>query len=250
MEHVDITKVNKWVDKAQVKVILTLRNQDLLDLWREEFIGQISDGMWENSRRTEWIWRNVWVRFGDETKVEVMYASCIGSRSFGMSKFLWDCIGDRLYGENTPFKTEKEARAAWREIATAIYNATETKEARDLCIQLSQEKQRAVADKKVDLLKEWVAAGIDTEHCTGSYWYASHILNKYTTTIKTEGQPDTTVTRTDTCWLYVGEHSDGSISTRVEYNGAKFYIAQGKLAEFLEGLKKFSNTYLNCVKRG
>lgn len=112
-----------------VDTIITFRNEQLLNLWINEMSGQISDGMWENSNKTEWLWKNIIYRLGPETKVEVFSSYRIGRRSFPMVKELWDVIGDRLYGEHDEttagYQTEKEVRAAWKELNLAIYNVKE-----------------------------------------------------------------------------------------------------------------------------
>ena len=94
----NIENLNRGVNKTEIHTIITFRNQQLLDLWVNEMSGQISDGMWENSRNTEWLWRNVFLRLGEETKVESI--APIGRRSFGMSSELWSVIGDRILDEN------------------------------------------------------------------------------------------------------------------------------------------------------
>ena len=76
----NIENLNRGVDKTELHTIITFRNQQLLDLWVNEMSGQISDGMWENSSNTEWLWRNVLLRLGEETKVESI--APIGRRSF------------------------------------------------------------------------------------------------------------------------------------------------------------------------
>lgn len=115
--------------KADVKTIITFRNEQLLNLWINEMQGQISDGMWENSRHTDWLWKDVWYQLGTMTKVEVNYSYHIGKKSYPLVKELWDVIGYRMWGERDEtgagYKTEKEVRAAWKEINEAIYNATE-----------------------------------------------------------------------------------------------------------------------------
>lgn len=111
-----------------VETIFTFRNEQLLNLFLNEMQGQISDGMWENSRHTDWLWKNVIYRLGQETKVEVFNSWNIGRKSYPLVKELWDVIGYRLYGEQDEttagYQTEREARAAWRELNLAIYNVT------------------------------------------------------------------------------------------------------------------------------
>lgn len=112
-----------------VQTIITFRNEQLLNLFINEMQGQISDGMWENSRHTDWLWKHVIYRLGDETKVQVLSSWNIGKKSYPLAKELWDCVGYRMWGEQDEttagYRTEKEVREAWRELNLAIYNATE-----------------------------------------------------------------------------------------------------------------------------
>lgn len=226
---------NKWVNKGEIQTIITFRTQQLYDLWVNEMCGQISDGMWENARHTDWLWRNVLVALGDETKVEVTSTWAIGRKSFGMTKDLWDVIGDRILDENG-FATEKEAKAAWREIAQAIYNAEATPAAQSISELYKKEKRQKIEDQKDALRAEWAAAGADTKNCTGNhYWYATINFNPYV---------DNNLQRNSYLFLHVRTDSNGVLSTLIEYNSAKFYAAQGKLVETVEAIKEFDKKLL------
>lgn len=230
----NIEDANKHVDKGDIRTIITFRTQQLYDLWVNEMSGQISDGMWENARHTDWLWRNVLVTLGDETKVEVASAWGIGRRSFGMTKDLWDVIGDRIMDENG-FATEKEAKAAWREIAQAIYSATATPAAQSIRELYQKEKQQKANDQKDALKAEWLAAGADEQGCNGSYWSATIDLNPYVFN---------DIQRTSYLFLHVRTDSNGVLSTQIEYNSSKFYAAQGKLVETVEAIKEFDRKLL------
>jgi hypothetical protein len=154
VKHCTVEDHNKYVNKSSVGTVITFRTQQLLDLWENEFSGQVSDGMWENSRNTEWLWRNTWLRLGDETKVEVENRWRIGRKRFGMVKELWDVVGDRIIGENG-FADEKEAKKAWKEIADAIYNADVTTECVQLCSQLKKEWYDTDKAEKAEMLTEF-----------------------------------------------------------------------------------------------
>lgn len=118
----DVKEVNRGLLLKDVKTIITFRTQQLLDLWVNEMSGQISDGMWENSRNTEWIWSNVLVRLGDKTEVTVRPTFGGARRThYPLTAELWNVVGDRILAENG-FASKKEAYAAWREIAEAIRN--------------------------------------------------------------------------------------------------------------------------------
>ena len=155
VQHNTVEKVNEYANKKNIQTVITFRTQQLLDLWENEFKGQISDGIWENSRRTDWLWNgNVYVQLGEETKVETTSLWRIGRKSFGMTKDLWDIIGDRIISENG-FKDEKEAKKAWREIAMAIFNAQVTKEAIELSDKLREEQEKIVKADKESLMEEF-----------------------------------------------------------------------------------------------
>lgn len=220
----NIEEHNKWVDKTQIETIITFRNQQLFDLWINEMSGQISDGMWENSRHTEWLWRNVLLRIGDETKVEVVNAWNIGRKSFGMSGELWDIIGDRIMEENG-FETEKEAKKAWREIATAIANASVTKEILELVQKAKEEKKKKVQDQWPELYKEWMDAGVQESKYTS--------FSAFSTYIDEENKRGyISVDRTST--------REGELKTRLRYDDKNYTVKKGNLKEALKTLREFA----------
>jgi hypothetical protein len=108
------------IDKAGT--VLTFANQKLLNLWENEMSGQISDGQWENSRNTEWLWRDTAVKLGDKTKVEVKRGYGYNNKtSFPFGSDLKDIVGERAT-EEAGFKDLKETSKAWKEINDAIKN--------------------------------------------------------------------------------------------------------------------------------
>ena len=122
MTHVNQTDINN--STSRFNTVIVFRTQRLLDLFKKEMQGQISDGMWENSRDTDWLWRNVACVLGDETRVVVSYRFLIGKKNFMINSTLWDCIGERILKE-LEYSSKKEVYADWREIAEAIRNARE-----------------------------------------------------------------------------------------------------------------------------
>ena len=122
MTHANQTDINN--STSRFNTVITFRTQRLLDLFKKEMLGQISDGMWENSRNTNWLWRNVAYVLGDETRVVVSYSFVIGKKNFMINSTLWDCIGERILKE-LEYSSKKEVYADWREIAEAIRNARE-----------------------------------------------------------------------------------------------------------------------------
>lgn len=233
----DIKDANKYINKDKVSTIITFRTQQLYDLWVNEFSGQISDGMWENSRGTDWLWKNVWVRLGNETKVEVRSIHYIRRRRFGMVKELWDCVGDRIIKENG-FSGEKEARAAWREIATAIYNAKETKEAREFCDKLKAEKENFISSQKDGMYQEWIDVckpeGKSLENLK-RYGYLSYSFNKR----EVVGSDGITRTHSSFFFLELRATTEGVLRHVLKYNDSSWFIPAGKLAEAIKALEEF-----------
>lgn len=118
-----IERLNESRNLEPAEVVMVFRTQKLLDLWINEMEGQISDGQWENSRGTEWIWRGRHIyQIGPETKVYTRRYYITGRKNFYMDKELCEIIGERAQIE-AGFETIKEMRAAWTEIANAIRNA-------------------------------------------------------------------------------------------------------------------------------
>lgn len=216
---------NKWVTQTNVQTIITFRNQQLLDLWINEMSGQISDGMWENARRTEWLWQNVLLRLGDVTKVEVAYMGHVGRKSFGMTGELWDIIGDRIIDENG-FENEKEAKKAWREIAVAIYNATVTAEIDKIRKEAQKQKEDQVKRQWPELRQEWLDAGIEEE----VYSWGGTVYRTYINTEKKRGyvSVDRTTTR------------ENELKTVLRYDERNYTVAKGKLKDALEALRTFA----------
>lgn len=232
----DITKANQFVNKCEVSTIITFRTQQLFDLWENEMRGQISDGMWENARHTEWLWRDTIVRLGDETKVEVYSKWTIGRRSFGMSGELWEVIGDRIMDENG-FATEKEAKAAWREIALAIANATETNEIDAIRKEAQKAKADNVKSQIKGLLDEWEAVTGKRPKTESTYEHVCYDFNEHDVTYL-----DGSVRKQHSYFfLHIYSDAKGNLKHKIEYHDAKWYVPAGKLAEAVEAIKEFDN---------
>ncbi len=222
---------NKWVDKTKVETIITFRTQQLADLWINEMQGQISDGMWENSRHTDWLWRNTLLRLGDETKVEVYSTWYIGRKSFGMSGELWSIIGDRIMDENG-FETEKEAKKAWKEIAQAIANASVGKEIQDIIQEAKDEKKKKVEDQWPELRQEWLDAGVTENKFTNFSTFFAFIdpENK-----RGYISIDRITTR------------ENELKTSLKYDERSYIVKKGNLAEALKALREFA-TKMSSLK--
>ena len=222
----NIENLNRGVNKTEIRTIITFRNQQLLDLWVNEMSGQISDGYWENSRNTEWLWRNVLLRLGEETKVESIATT--GRRSFGMSPELWSCVGDRILDENG-FETEKDAKRAWAEIAAAIRNAEYSREVFKVREAAKKERDRKIEEQWPELLKEWEEAGIEK---SGSGLYSFYMNPK-----EKSG------------WVQVTRFLDqeGNLKTTIiSINGTSYKVKKGHVKEAIEAIRTFHKTMKSC----
>ena len=123
--------------------VIVFRNQQLLDLFINNMQGQISDGMWENSKSTEWLFNNVACILGDTTKVVVRFAWTSRRVSYPLTNELWSIIGDRILDENG-FNNKKEAFAAWKEIYNAIrnYDIMSEDELEKYCFEVSRRAKK------------------------------------------------------------------------------------------------------------
>ena len=158
MTHANQTDINN--STSRFNTVIVFRTQRLLDLFKKEMQGQISDGMWENSRNTDWLWRNVACVLGDETRVIVAYRFVIGKRNFMINSMLWDCIGERILKE-LEYSSKKEVYADWREIAEAIRNAREMNDEErktyvNDCEARGRNREKALKQKTKEVLSELV----------------------------------------------------------------------------------------------
>lgn len=110
---------------------LIFRNQALRDLWEEEFTGQISDGMWENTPYSGFeFWSNVPTSLGPKTQLVGGVPSGV-KQTFGFDRLI-PIIGDRML--QIIQKTEPEANMGTvvlytKEIMKALSSARAGKEA-------------------------------------------------------------------------------------------------------------------------
>ena len=223
----NIENLNRGVNKTEIQTIITFRNQQLLDLWVNEMSGQISDGYWENSRNTKWLWKGVLLKLGEETKVE---STATGRRSFGMSPELWSCVGDRILDENG-FETEKDAKRAWAEIATAIRNAEYSREIYNVIKEAKEERDRKTEEQWPELLKEWEEAGIEK---SGSGLYSFYMNPK-----EKSG------------WVQVTKFLDqeGNLKTAINSiigTSTSYRVKKGHVKEAIEAIRTFYKTMKSC----
>ena len=223
-----IESLNRGVNKTEIQTIITFRNQQLLDLWVNEMSGQISDGMWENSRNTEWLWRNVLLRGGEETKVETI--APVGRRSLGMSSELWSVIGDRILDENG-FESEKDAKKAWAEIAAAIRNAEYSREVYNVIEKAKEEREKKAKEQWPELLKEWLEAGIEdsssADYRSYSFWLEPENKTGYTSVGR-------------------GFTREGELRTVISYGGSTYNVKKGHVKEVIEAIRTFHKTIKSC----
>ena len=224
----NIEDLNRRVNKTELHTIITFRNQQLLDLWVNEMSGQISDGMWENSSNTEWLWRNVLLRLGEKTKVESI--APIGRRSFGMSPELWSCVGDRILDENG-FESEKDAKKAWAEIAAAIRNAEYSREVYKVIEEAKEERDRKVKEQWPELLKEWLEAGIEDSSSADYHSYSFWVDPENKTGYTSVGR---------------GFTREGELRTVISYVGSTYNVKKGHVKEAIEAIRTFHKTMKSC----
>ena len=224
----NIENLNKGVNKTEIRTIITFRNQQLLDLWVNEMSGQISDGMWENSRNTEWLWRDVFLRLGEETKVETI--GIVGRRSFGMNSELWSVIGDRIMDENG-FETEKDAKKAWAEIAAAIRNAEYSREVYNVIEEAKEEREKKAKEQWPELLKEWLEAGVEdsssADYRSYSFWLDPENKTGYASVRR-------------------GFTREGELRTVISYVGSTYNVKKGHVKEAIEAIRTFHKTMKSC----
>lgn len=109
-------------EAVNCKTLIVFNNETKLKFWEGEIVGQISDGMWENSRNTDWLWRNcLAVVIPDGTIPEGVYVSStytIGRKTYLWFKQLEEIIEYHKYG----FDNIREAKTMWKSIADMISN--------------------------------------------------------------------------------------------------------------------------------
>ena len=85
METTNKISIRKAVN---CQTLIVFNNETKLKFWKDEMAGQISDGMWENSRNTDWLWRNcLAVVILDGTIPEGVYVS--STYTIGRKTYPW-----------------------------------------------------------------------------------------------------------------------------------------------------------------
>ena len=141
-------------DVKSSEIRFTFKDQKLLNLWKNEVCGQVSDGAWENSRGTEWLWENSSAVLSDENSLKVRLMSKVKKKNYPIWKELHQYVGDRMR-EECGFKDDAELKAACDELQKIIANPVEDDG-------IFKENQAHAADKakvKKDsikaLIEEW-----------------------------------------------------------------------------------------------
>lgn len=103
-------------------LIWEVPSEKYINLWYNEMQGQISDGMWENSWGTNWLWQNpVFFVLGKECKLYTRYI-WPQRKSYSIRGFLkYNWFQERL-PEEAGVATFAEAKAIWNEMNEAIKN--------------------------------------------------------------------------------------------------------------------------------
>ena len=163
-------KINKEtvIDNNKVyRKIWTFHTQELMDLYINEMCGQISDGLFENSDNTNWVWEgNIIFRLGDKT--EFVYQGCKFKKklNYPITNEFIDNVADRIYTENGfEYGDRKSVRAAWKEINEAIknwrcmtdeeYDMYVTKPLKKLELQRNLEKQEFMNELRKSTIVNW-----------------------------------------------------------------------------------------------
>lgn len=112
------------IDKTTVyRRIWTFRTQEQMDLFINEMQGQISDGLFENSVHTDWLYSgNDIFRLGEKT--ELVYQGRQHKKlTYPITNNFIDNVAYRIYTQNGfEYGDRKSLRVAWKEITDAIKN--------------------------------------------------------------------------------------------------------------------------------
>ena len=119
METTNKIDIREAVD---CKTLIVFNNETKLKFWEDEMVGQISDGMWENSQNTDWLWRDSLAVVIPNGKIpEGVYVSSIytiGRKTYPWFKQFEEIIEYHKYG----FDNIREAKTMWKSIADMISN--------------------------------------------------------------------------------------------------------------------------------
>jgi len=98
--------MGRWLEDQAKDARFSFRNTALKDLWEDMFTGQISDGMWENTRNTGWeFWVSIPTSVGSKTVLRGQVPGGI-KQTFGFNQLI-PIVGDEML--EIIQKTEPEA---------------------------------------------------------------------------------------------------------------------------------------------
>lgn len=112
----------------KVKTIITFKDQRLLNFWKNFMEGQISDGAWENSNNTDWLWAQSLAGLGDENRVRVINSYCVGRKTYKWDKTFEQLIDDGTCTDwitDSGFADKKEFKQAFNTVSNMIRDYTE-----------------------------------------------------------------------------------------------------------------------------
>ena len=167
----------KTADPASVmhaRTVITFKDQRLLNFWKNFMEGQLSDGAWENSNNTDWLWAQSLAGLGAENRVCVMNSYCAGRKTYK-----WDKVFENLIDNGTctdwitdsGFADKKEFKEAFNTVSNMIRDYTEDYDLIDGMHKAAAVKIQESVDASVSKLKEagFVQRGNSTYNRT--YWY-------------------------------------------------------------------------------
>jgi len=96
------------INESEVRIVV--KDQRLLDLWKNELSGQVSDGAWEYDSRTDWLWADATIELGQINAVFVDPRKRVGRKWFKFYERLADVVGDRMI-EDAGLKDERELKS-------------------------------------------------------------------------------------------------------------------------------------------
>lgn len=112
----------------KVKTVITFKDQRLLNFWKNFMEGQISDGAWENSNNTDWLWAQSLAGLGDENRVRVINSYCVGRKTYKWDKTFEQLIDDGTCTDwitDSGFADKKEFKQAFNTVSNMIRDYTE-----------------------------------------------------------------------------------------------------------------------------
>ena len=227
-DKVQEKKPSSEEELKRATTVITFANQKLLNLWENEISGQISDGQWENSRNTSWLWKNAAVKLGPETKVEVSDKWDGKKTSFPLGSELKSIVGERAT-EKAGYKDIKSMSEGWTEINNAIKNHKYSEE-------LSTHNSSAREEDKIkkekatkNLLKDLKELGFDNQ-----YNFASHLKLDTPNNDMIEIDPSKVGNRLS----FEVKNYKGGVSLKFQTGRDKAEISQ-KIEKLTEFLKNF-----------